>query len=242
MGDPVNWFDLGAAEVAPLHAFYSELFGWKVTPIAETYSMLTNGGGIPGGIGRSGTGDPWVAFYVEVADPQAKLDKAVSLGGAVVVPVTEIPGVTFAMFSDPDGLLIGMMKAMGEDAVPPDMPPPQGAPVDWFEVIGSDAKASQAFYTELFGWTYEDATATYGMVDTGAGRGIPGGVGSSDEPGSRWATVYANVEDVEQTLARAEELGGKREYGPVDIDDHMQTGAIRDPAGSLFGVYHHAEH
>jgi len=26
------------------------------------------------------------------------------------------------------------------------------------------------------------------------------------------------------------------------VDDHMQTGALRDPAGNVFGVYHHGEH
>ena len=35
---------------------------------------------------------------------------------------------------------------------------------------------------------------------------------------------------------------GPREYGPVPVDDHMQTGALRDPAGNVFGVYHHAPH
>jgi hypothetical protein len=40
-------------------------------------------------------------------------------------------------------------------------------------------------------------------------------------------------------LARAVELGGSREYGPMNIDDHMRTGALRDPAGNIFGIYHH---
>ena len=57
-----------------------------------------------------------------------------------------------------------------------------------------------------------------------------------------WATVYASVPDVEAVLARAVELGGAREYGPNPVDDHMQTGALRDPAGNVFGVYHHAPH
>src|SRR5207249_9174925 len=38
------------------------------------------------------------------------------------------------------------------------------------------------------------------------------------------------------------ELGGKREYGPISVDDHMQTGAFRDPAGNVFGVYFHPPH
>ena len=54
--------------------------------------------------------------------------------------------------------------------------------------------------------------------------------------------MYASVADVEKALARAEELGGSRMYGPVAVDDHMETGAFRDPAGNAFGVYHHAPH
>ena len=85
MGDPVTWFDLGAADPEPLKGFYSELFGWKLRPMGGTYTVLLTGGGMTGGIGRSQTGDPWIAFYAEVEDPQATLDRAVSLGGTVVV-------------------------------------------------------------------------------------------------------------------------------------------------------------
>jgi uncharacterized protein len=241
MGDPVTWFDLGAANEGPLKTFYADLFGWTLQPRAETYTMLTTGGGVNGGLGRSGLGDPWVAFYVDVPGLQATLDKAVTLGSAVVVPVTKASDlVTFAMFTDPDGLLIGLTQAddSGEPAAPVFG---EGPAVDWFEILGSDAKRSQAFYGELFGWTFDGGDDNYGLADTGAGRGISGGVGGSGE-GTGWATVYANVEDVEPYLARAEELGGKREYGPIDVDDHMQSGAIRDPAGNVFGIYHHAPH
>jgi len=70
--------------------------------------------------------------------------------------------------------------------------------------------------------------------------GIGGGIGAGGE--NRWATVYASVPDVEATLARAESLGGTRVYGPNPVDDHTETGAFRDPAGNLFGVYHHGPH
>jgi len=241
MGDPVTWFDLGAADEEPLKPFYAELFGWTLQPASERYTVLATGGGINGGIGRSRSGDPWVAFYVDVADPQATLEAAESLGGKTAVPLTKVSDMlTFAMFTDPDGLIVGLTKAIegegnGGGSVG------QGAPVDWFEILGSDAKRSQAFYGELFGWTYADADPSYGLVDTGAGRGIGGGVGASGQ-GMRWATVYASVEDVERYLARAEGLGGRREYGPLDVDDHMQSGAVRDPAGNVFGIYHHEPH
>jgi len=111
----------------------------------------------------------------------------------------------------------------------------------WFEVLGSDTERVRSFYRDLFGWTLGGEMEAYALVDTGAGRGIPGGVGGSQE-GSRWTTVYASVDAVETYLHRAEELGGGRVYGPTDIDDHMRAGALRDPAANVFGVYHHEPH
>jgi uncharacterized protein len=239
MGDPVTWFDFGAGDAGPLRTFYADLFGWTLTPVTEAYTLVSTGGGINGGSGRSALGDPWMAFYVDVADPHATLEKAESLGSNVVIPVMEIPDMaTFAMFNDPDGLLIGITKAGPSGGIAP--PPGSGVAVDWFEILVPDLERSKAFYGELFGWTFDGGDETYALVDTGTEHGIGGGVGAGQ--GTKWATVYANVDDVERYLARAEELGGKREYGPNDVDDHMQAGAIRDPAGNVFGVYHHAPH
>jgi predicted enzyme related to lactoylglutathione lyase len=237
MGNPVVRFEVGAADHRPLVAFYAELFGWDMQTISETYTLVdTRGGqGLIGGVGRSGTGDPWVSFYVEVDDLQATLERAEALGGMTVVPPLEFPGMAFAMFDDPDGLLVGLMRA-GATADAVTRPPSDGdgAAVDWFEVLGSDAGRSQAFYRELFGW--EVPGGAYARVTAGIG----GGIGAGGE--ARWATVYAGVPDVEACLARAEALGGTRVYGPKPVDDHSETGAFRDPAGNLFGVYHHRPH
>ncbi len=52
------------------------------------------------------------SYYAEVDDPQTYLDKAVSLGGKVVMPVTMIPDmVTFAQFTDPEGNIFGIIKS-----------------------------------------------------------------------------------------------------------------------------------
>jgi len=225
MGNPVVRFEIGAADDQPLVRFYGELFAWNLQPVSEGYTLVdTRGGqGINGGIGRSDTGEPWATFYVEVDDLQATLERAEALGGRTVVPVIELPGMAFAMFDDPDGLLVGLMRS-----------PPPTAAVDWFEVLGADAGRSQAFYAELFGW--EVPGGAYGQVVAGIGGGIGAGGDAS------WATVYASVGDVEATLARAGSLGGTRVYGPKQVDDHTETGAFRDPAGNLVGVYHHGPH
>ena len=237
MGYPVTWFDLGAADTQPLKKFYGELFNWKLESAAETYTMIDtqSGAGMPGGIGRSGTGDPWLAFYVEVEDPQSVLDKAESMGAKTVVPLTELPAVTFAMFNDPDGLLIGLMKPIpgaGPSAG-------DGEAVDYFEILGSDAARTQAFYRELFGWKVEE-DARYSMVDTNAGRGAAGGIGASGQ-GINWATVYARVDDVNRYLSRVEGLGGQVDHGPMDVGQGTTTGMFRDPIGNPFGIYHYRE-
>jgi hypothetical protein len=80
----------------------------------------------------------------------------------------------------------------------------------------------------------------YGLVGPGADHGIGGGIGAGGD--TRWATVYASVEDVEAALARAEALGATRVYGPNQVDDHTETGAFRDPGGNVVGVYPHGPH
>ncbi len=241
MGQRVAYFEVGSSDNRQLASFYRELFGWRLRNVSDGYTMIDTGAGsgINGGIGRSSDGTPWVSFYVAADDPQATLDRAVSLGGTMVVPVTEIPNAgTFAMFNDPDGNIVGIINLGGTAGGPPSEG--DGVAVDWFEVLGSDAERTQRFYCDLFGWTVnEPGFPGYRLVDTRSGEGsIGGGLGVGGETGS-WTTVYANVPDVEASLSKAEAMGGKRVYGPNQVDDHMRTGALRDPAGNVFGVYEH---
>ena len=114
MKHPVMWFEVLGQDGAKLQQFYSRLFGWKLN--AENplkYGMLdANGRGIPGGIGAAYPGTrPWVTFYVETPDPAATLAEAERLGARVVMPVREFPDTTIAIFEDPEGHPIGLVKA-----------------------------------------------------------------------------------------------------------------------------------
>ncbi|HET7263710.1 MAG TPA: VOC family protein [bacterium] len=108
----VHW-EINAQDPKALHAFYGDLFGWKINadnPMG--YGLVTAGGdGINGGIGPAQGGPSHVTFYVRVADLDATLRKAGQLGASTVVPPTEIPNmVTFAVFTDPEGNRIGIIK------------------------------------------------------------------------------------------------------------------------------------
>jgi uncharacterized protein len=238
-------FEISGPDVGRLADFYASLLGWQMHPVPGAgYTLVDTsaGSGVNGGIADSQDAAPDVTFYIETDDMQAALDKINLLGGKTETPITELAGmVTFARFSDPDGLLIGLVLAPADPGQVMAPSPGTGAPVDWFEVLGTDSGRSQRFYAEIFGWQATAAGPGYAMVDTGTSRGIKGGLGVVADQGS-WATVYASVPDVEAVLVRAVELGGAREYGPNPVDDHMQTGALRDPAGNVFGVYHHAPH
>ena len=114
MPNPVVHFEILGKDGKRSQELYAGLFGWAVNadnPMA--YGMVdTQAGGINGGIGGADGGDAGALFYVEVDDPQTYLDKAVSLGCTVTMPVTEVPGfVTIARFADPDGNVIGLVKA-----------------------------------------------------------------------------------------------------------------------------------
>jgi hypothetical protein len=113
MGNPVVHFEITGGDGAALQRFYGDLFGWKIQPLeGMSYGLVEKEeGGIGGGIGTAQGGPGLATFYVAVDDPQAYLDKAESLGGKTVMPVTVIPDmVTFALFADPDGHVIGIVK------------------------------------------------------------------------------------------------------------------------------------
>jgi uncharacterized protein len=255
MGDPVVYFEIGGPDDEALHRFYGALFEWTFKTPEPGYAIVDThaGEGIRGGIGRSRLGPSWATFYVEVEDIKGVVEKAQSLGGKIVIPLSDIPGVlTWGMISDPDGLLIGLRqqgKALGEPPSPSSgsaadwseqrLPPSpgSGAAVDWFEIMGRDGDRTRGFYQQLFSWRSADSGRSgYWLTTTEANLGIEGAIGAGS--GALWATIYARIPNAEETLARAEQLGGKRIYGPNSVNnDTLRTGAFRDPAGNVIGVY-----
>jgi predicted enzyme related to lactoylglutathione lyase len=122
MAYPVVHFEVTGKDMGKLKSFYTELFDWQTQdfsgPGMPDYAIVEKAeGGIGGGIGQMPDGATGhVTFYVAVPDPQAALDKAVALGGSVVMPVSELPMVTLALFTDPEGNMVGIVKDAGDAA------------------------------------------------------------------------------------------------------------------------------
>jgi predicted enzyme related to lactoylglutathione lyase len=103
------------ADGHPVPPGYSDLFGWKISADnPANYGMVdtdSGGEGVSGGIAKPPEGGPYTTFYVNVPDVQAKLNEAEKLGAQTVMPPMQIPdGPEIAMFSDPDGNVIGLSK------------------------------------------------------------------------------------------------------------------------------------
>lgn len=119
-GAAVSWFEIIGPDPDALVDFYTKLFGWTIQksdsgggeeiPGAIVYHQM-EGAGIGGGIGSSPDGQGHVTVYASVDDPQKYLERAETLGGKTVVPVTTIANTTFAQFADPQGIVFGLFRA-----------------------------------------------------------------------------------------------------------------------------------
>jgi predicted enzyme related to lactoylglutathione lyase len=113
-GNPVGWFEITGKDGPKLQKFYRDLFGWPIdanNPM--NYGMFQAGGdhAIGGGISASQDGSSQLTVYVDVDDLQAALDKAKSLGAEVIAPPMDVPGgPSIALFKDPEGNVVGLMK------------------------------------------------------------------------------------------------------------------------------------
>ena len=111
MADKVIHFEVCGKDGKRLQQFYASLFGWKVDANNPMQYGLVSADppGIGGGIAQSPT--PMVTFYVAVADLAAALKKAEGLGGKTLMEPHQVPGgPQIAMFADPEGNPIGLVK------------------------------------------------------------------------------------------------------------------------------------
>ena len=117
-----------------------------------------------------------------------------------------------------------------------------GRPVVHFEIIGQDGDRLQSYYSELFGWEIDAANPMrYGIVQregntTAEGVGIGGGISAGPPGHPGHVTVYVEVPDVEEALAKAEQLGGTRIMGPDQVMEGLEIGLFQDPEGHPIGL------
>lgn len=121
---------------------------------------------------------------------------------------------------------------------------PPGVPC-WIDLMQPDPEATMAFYSGLFGWTYEIRTPpeapsqyAYALLDGGIVGAVGGPPGPEDPPG--W-TSYIRVDSADETVAAVDANGGKVLAPPVDIPRAGRVAQCADPEGAQFGLWQPAE-
>jgi predicted enzyme related to lactoylglutathione lyase len=112
----------------------------------------------------------------------------------------------------------------------------------WYDLITSDPVAAQAFYPETVGWktqAWDSGPEPYTMWV--AGETPLGGSGQLPVEAQRAGVTpfwiaYVGVADIEATVRRAQELGGRVHMPPTEIPTVGRFAHIIDPHGGRIGL------
>jgi hypothetical protein len=117
----------------------------------------------------------------------------------------------------------------------------------WIDTTQPDPEAAVAFYSDLFGWEFEDVAPPGSPGKYSAARlrgGDVAAVGSQPEgapPAAAWNT-YVWVADADETAAKVRVAGGSVSIEPMDVSDAGRMAAFADPAGAAFLVWQAKQH
>lgn len=110
----------------------------------------------------------------------------------------------------------------------------------WSELMTTDPQAAAAFYGSLFGWTCSDMSGAGGeyrvasVADTMV-AGIMGMPPGKPPMPPAWG-CYVTVTDLDATLARCAELGGKAVMPPMEVPNVGRMAVIQDPQGAVLSL------
>jgi predicted enzyme related to lactoylglutathione lyase len=251
-----GWVDLATSDVDRARDFYSGLFGWEMeeipTPMGVSYTMCRLGGkqvaGMgpqPPGMAAAGVPSTWNS-YVMVESADRTCSAAEAAGAAVVMPAMDVMTQgRMAMIADPSGAVFGIWEPRDHEGAEVFNVP--GA-LTWNELQTRDLAAAMPFYSEVFGWRWEEMPDSGGYQvahldakegpDTSNGGAMSMPEGVPPEAPSYWA-VYFAVESCEDATALAERLDGSVFLPPMAMGPGVFSG-VTDPTGAMFFLGHFA--
>jgi predicted enzyme related to lactoylglutathione lyase len=105
-----------------------------------------------------------------------------------------------------------------------------------FEIMTRDPEKARAFYGSLFDWTFDDRTMPgYTLIHAGADP--TGGLFKSPpEANGSCLNVYIQVRDIDATLKKVRELGGRVLVEKTAIPNTGHFAMFIDPEGITIGI------
>ncbi len=113
-----------------------------------------------------------------------------------------------------------------------------GNPVVHFEIMSRDLAKAREFYGKLFDWELKhDEAMNYTLVEFGE-EGIGGGIGQAEEGMfPPYVTFYIQVDSLEASVKKVEELGGKVIVPPTLIPNIGSFAMFNDLDGNMIGLW-----
>jgi uncharacterized protein len=240
-----SWSELSTTDQEAAKAFYGGLFGWQADdmPIGDdgVYSMMQLEGtsvaaiaGQPPEQRAAGAPAMWNS-YVTVESADAAAGRAKELGANLHAPAFDVMQAgRMAVIQDPQGAYVMVWEP--REHIGAGLVNAPGALV-WNELQSPDLDASAAFYAALFGWDLQDAPGMAGRyVSIKNGEANNGGMRALTPGTPPFWLVYFGTEDIDEGIARTQELGGNVLMGPVDIEI-AKFAVVQDPQGAVFALY-----
>ncbi|GGR45921.1 hydrolase [Streptomyces aurantiogriseus] len=104
----------------------------------------------------------------------------------------------------------------------------------------TDVEGAKAFYGDVLGWTFGEASSEYGNYTQAYADGKAVAAVVPPMPGqegqSQWCLYFAS-EDAATTATKIRENGGEVLMGPMEIGDFGTMCLAREPSGAVFGVW-----
>jgi predicted enzyme related to lactoylglutathione lyase len=101
------------------------------------------------------------------------------------------------------------------------------------ELHTRDLPRAKAFYSELFGWKFEDLPVP-GMQYATL-QGVPGGAMADNVP-PQWLT-YVSVDDVAQSATLSQKLGARLVTGKTEVKGMGYFAVVDDPTGARVALW-----
>lgn len=242
------WYELMTPDIEGAKAFYGDVVGWTATEMPggdmPYWVLEADGRGVGGAMAlgdeheAAGVPPNWTG-YVAVDDADASAAKATSLGGSVMRPPQDIPGVgRFAIVADPSGAIIAVMKPTPPEGGRPEALKDALGHTGWHELYGGATEASFAFYQALFGWTKDEPfdmgpMGVYQLFGNQDGR-VGGMMKKPDNISAACWFYYFRVGDIDAAAGRVKAGGGQVLNGPMEVPGGDWVLQGRDPQGAMF--------
>ena len=113
----------------------------------------------------------------------------------------------------------------------------------WAELVTSDADAAKRFYTQIFGWEYDDNPAGEGQIYSMAKRdgNYVAALFRDDSQPPHW-NCYVTVASADETTQKAKEGGATVLAEPFDVIVFGRMAVIADPTGAALCLWEPRQH